>query len=155
MVADSIQYMTENSNASSLTETLLSIVRQQRHLATRVVIATQEPSISPKLLDLCSLTIVHRITSPDWLETLKKYLAGASPLADDDARDVREIFKTIVSLRPGQALLFSPTAMIDGELLGDGSGGRVVKARNLDMGYLKICVRKRLTADGGRSIMAA
>src|SRR5204863_353082 len=57
---------------------LLQVIRLQRHLGTRVIISTQEPSISPKLLDLCSVTIVHRFTSPDWLKTLRRHLAGAS-----------------------------------------------------------------------------
>jgi DNA helicase HerA-like ATPase len=58
-------YITEGSSAvKAFTEKLLRTVREQRHPAIRVVIATQKPSINTQLLDLCSITIVHRCTSP-------------------------------------------------------------------------------------------
>ena len=68
-----------NGTAASevFTQSLLTVIREQRHKGARVIIATQEPTISPKLLDLCSMTFVHRFTSPEWLETLKKHLAAA------------------------------------------------------------------------------
>lgn len=131
------KYMTGSPESETLTERLLSAIRLQRHLAARVFISTQEPTISPKLLDLCSATIVHRFTSPEWLQTLKAHLAGASVLgaastssrdADADAdsdvlaapvlrggssdRLLAEIFRQIVSLRTGEALLFAPNAVI-------------------------------------------
>lgn len=129
------KYMTGSPESETLTERLLSAIRLQRHLAARVFISTQEPTISPKLLDLCSATIVHRFTSPEWLQTLKAHLAGASVLgaastssrdADGDGdvlaapvlrsgssdRLLAEIFRQIVSLRTGEALLFAPNAAI-------------------------------------------
>lgn len=72
------KYMNESGEASALTEQLLSTIRLQRHLGARVVISTQEPTVSPKLLDLCSVTIVHRFTSPEWLRALQRHLAGVS-----------------------------------------------------------------------------
>lgn len=144
--------MTEVPNASSLTENLLSVIRLQRHLATRVIIATQEPTLSPKLLGLCSMTIVHRFTSPDWLRTLREHLAGISRLNDDSGRDLQEVLKRIVSLRAGQALLFSSGAVMSIRSSKDEAGGNVLESHRLGMGYLKIGVRKRITADGGKSI---
>ncbi len=64
------KYMTESQECAALTEALLATIRLQRHLGARVIISTQEPTISPKLLDLCSVTVVHRFTSPDWLNAL-------------------------------------------------------------------------------------
>lgn len=61
-----------------LTDTLLSVIRQQRHLGARVLIATQEPTISPELLVLCNVTIVHRFTSPAWYRAIEKHIAGAA-----------------------------------------------------------------------------
>jgi hypothetical protein len=58
------KYMNESGEASALTEQLLATIRLQRHLGARVIISTQEPTVSPRLLDLCSVTIVHRFTSP-------------------------------------------------------------------------------------------
>ncbi|KAH0494493.1 hypothetical protein TgHK011_001110 [Trichoderma gracile] len=128
------KYMTETVESAVLTAKLLENIRVQRHLGIRVIISTQEPTISPKLLDLCSTTIVHRFTSPDWMQTLKKHLAGASivPLEevcneeDDDDFDHKvvkspltanelatELFTKIVALRRGEALLFCPSAIID------------------------------------------
>ena len=69
--------MNSSVEASAFTETLVSVVRLQCHLAARVIISTQEPTISTTLLNLCSVTIVHRFTSPEWLRILKNHIAGA------------------------------------------------------------------------------
>jgi hypothetical protein len=58
-------YITEGSSAAkAFTKKLLQTVQEQQHQAVRVVVATQEPSINTQLLDLCSITIVYRCTSP-------------------------------------------------------------------------------------------
>lgn len=146
--------MNENDAASTFTQNLLQVIRQQRHLATRIIIATQEPTISPKLLDLSTMTIVHRFTSPVWMKALQTHLAGVSDFDDDTKRNIREIFKTIVNLEAGEALLFSPAAMLDLVVgnVREGVAGKV--ATKLGMQYIKMRVRKRLTADGGKSILA-
>ena len=56
--------MNSSAEASVFTDTLLSVVRLQRHMGVRVIVSTQEPTISTDLLNLCSVTIVHRFTSP-------------------------------------------------------------------------------------------
>ncbi|KAK3311518.1 uncharacterized protein B0T15DRAFT_427799 [Chaetomium strumarium] len=178
------KYMTDSQECAALTEALLATIRLQRHLGARVVISTQEPTISPKLLDLCSVTVVHRFTSPDWLNALRKHLAGVSSGArllekarrlnmsgeaeDDeegeggeeggvgalkmgDADPALELFSRIVDLRVGEALMFAPSAIIGVKKKESGTG--VVK--RLAHGVLKVRIRNRTTADGGRSIMAA
>ncbi|KAL8796819.1 MAG: hypothetical protein Q9195_000902 [Heterodermia aff. obscurata] len=142
------------SASTSFTESLLSVIRQQRHLATRVIIATQEPTISPKLLDLCSMTLVHRFTSPSWLHALKSHLAGVSVFDDDETRDLKQIFQKIVNLDAGDALLFSPSMILS---VSEGSTSKAdsLQIEKLSMGYLKMRVRARITADGGRSIQSA
>ena len=144
--------MTGTDSASVFTENLLQVIRQQRHLATRVIIATQEPTVSPKLLDLCTMTVVHRFTSPDWFASLRTHLAAISGLDDESQRNSKDIFKAIVNLRTGEALVFSATAMLDVVTPTTGQGSPV--AQKLGLGYIKMWVRKRLTVDGGRSIMA-
>lgn len=164
------KYMNASAEADTLTSTLLTTVRLQRHLGARIIISTQEPTISPSLLDLSSVTIVHRFTSPDWLRSLKEHLAAAaSDLIDQkpQVKNVEEvshghpnknskettsqrIFGDIVMLRVGEALLFSPNAIVG---LEKGPEGTTVTER-LGKGYLKIRVRKRLTTDGGKSDMA-
>lgn len=145
--------MSSRASASTFTETLLSVIRQQRHLATRIIIATQEPTISPKLLDLSSMTIVHRFTSPEWLAALKSHLAGVAGVSDESKRDVKDIFRTIVNLEVGEALLFSPSAMLK-EANGAGGFGGVQSIEKLGMAYLKVRFRRRVTVDGGRSMLA-
>ena len=98
------------------------------------------------------MTIVHRFTSPNWLAALKSHLAGVSAEAETSKRDVAEIFKQIVNLEAGQALLFSPSTMT-GPDKEDGLSS--LKMQKLGLGYVKVRVRQRLTADGGRSILAA
>lgn len=133
--------MTESNASQIFTDSLLTLIREQRHKAVRTIIATQEPTISPKLLDLCSMTFVHRFTSPDWLITLKQRLAvGQDPVA------MGTLFSEIIGLDVGEALLFSPSAMMDVE------EGQIKKLGVLPVRFR---TRKRVTRDGGRSIMAA
>ncbi|KAH7111372.1 hypothetical protein EDB81DRAFT_671448 [Dactylonectria macrodidyma] len=49
---ESHKYMTESDESQVFTESLLSAIRLQRHNGTRIIISTQEPTISPGLLDL-------------------------------------------------------------------------------------------------------
>lgn len=149
------KYMNDSGEAGTLTEQLIATIRLQRHLGARVIISTQEPTVSPRLLDLCSVTIVHRFTSPDWLAALKKHLVGASAASrimeeageDGDRQDAaEELFARVVRLRVGEALLFAPSAVLG---LEEG-----LRAQKLNHSVLKIQVRKRITDDGGKSIMA-
>lgn len=182
--------MNESGEASALTEQLLATIRLQRHLGARVVISTQEPTVSPRLLDLCSVTMVHRFTSPEWLRALRRHLAGveeatgmlaraaggpgsgSSASSDSGVDDVlnglvdavetldlkergatigrkqatSSLFAQIVELRVGEALVFSPNAVVG--VSGEGA------ARKLGSGMIKVRVRHRVTEDGGRSVMA-
>ncbi|POS85823.1 hypothetical protein EPUL_004986 [Erysiphe pulchra] len=154
------KYMNSSTEAMTLTSTLLSAIRLQRHLGTRIFISTQEPTISPKLLDLCSITIVHRFTSPNWLQCLRKHIAALDhnqaelvsnekPLTDNSSQtslvplqinSQKDILQQIVKLDVGNALLFAPSAIVDVD-------------QKLGMNYIKIKVRNRLTSDGGKSVM--
>ncbi|KAL2157952.1 hypothetical protein VTH06DRAFT_5007 [Thermothelomyces fergusii] len=178
------KYMAESIESAALTEALLGTIRLQRHLGTRVIIATQEPTISPKLLDLCSVTIVHRFTSPDWLNALKRHLAGVASssrllektkelstgddgdggegkgvdgigsLTLNDADPMLELFSKIVGLRVGEALVFAPSAIVGVKKKEDGKGGTRSNVQRLGHGILKVRIRSRITQDGGKSIMA-
>jgi hypothetical protein len=153
-------YITEGSGAvKAFTEKLLRTVREQRHPAVRVVIATQEPSINTQLLDLCSITIVHRCTSPAWFNVLKKHVAAlylnlptssqAGTSGDEKAevpKDDRALFHEIVRLKLGESLLFCPTAAV--KMVEEGIG-------RMEGGYVRFKTRQRVTADGGKSKLAA
>ena len=156
--------MNASAEAETLTNTLLSTVRLQRHLGMRIIIATQEPTISPKLLDLCSVTIVHRFTSPDWMCTLRQHLAGASLSIDSNTKDsddvaggksgaAKDLFNQVVRLKVGQALLFSPSAIVGWEI--EAKGWQISSVKRLAAGFLKVQIRSRITDDGGKSVMAA
>lgn len=155
--------------AVELTETLLSIIRQQRHLGARVMIATQEPTMSPALLDLCNVTIVHRFTSPAWFAAIRKHIAGASIGDDGESKSIfsDQLFQQIVKLKTGEALVFCPTALLDAVWGGSGSSSTTYSEADEDSDsgveinaqsvsqlgprYFNLRVRKRVTADGGRS----
>jgi len=132
------KFLNETSEAHKLTTDLVAIVRQQRHLSSRVIIATQEPTVSGELLDLCNVSIVHRFSSPEWFKVLKKHLAGASNDTEDG------LFDEIVRLSTGEALVFCPTA-----ILSMGSS----RPQSLRDSYAKVTIRDRISADGGQSIL--
>ncbi|KAF2466608.1 uncharacterized protein BDR25DRAFT_236863 [Lindgomyces ingoldianus] len=157
-------YMAEDANASKVfTDKLLKTIREQRHKATRVVVATQEPTINPKLLDLCSIIMVHRCTSPAWFDVLKKHVAGlflnsiAAKKEEGTETEKAELkggkrlegdlatFQKIVKLRLGESLLFCPTAAVDM------MGNEIVR---MEGGYARFRTRMRVTADGGKSKFA-
>lgn len=152
--------MVESTGASRLTESLLSVIRLQRHSGCRIIIATQEPTVSPKLLDLCSFTLVHRFTSPDWFRTIKAHLFPAAAEESGGVSRAESMMSEIVELNVGEALLFAPSAMLqvislkeEGEKNGEVVVSRRVKKLGID--YWSVRIRARVTVDGGKSIMAS
>jgi hypothetical protein len=158
------QYMKDSVEAQGFTDTLLSTVRLQRHLGARILISTQEPTISSDLLGLCSVAIVHRFSSPAWAHTLQAHVAAAAlslqstkeSQANHEAGAIGiptklSIFHRIVHLQVGEALLFSPSAVICVTPKQADSLGMI----RLGSGYVKIKIRDRLTEDGGRSVLSS
>ncbi|SPO05446.1 uncharacterized protein DNG_08133 [Cephalotrichum gorgonifer] len=156
------KYMTSDDSgaAGTLTNSLLATIRLQRHLGLRVVISTQEPTVSPKLLDLCSVTIVHRFSSPAWMKALRDHLAGGVEERRSGKKagvEVADHFDRIVKLRVGEALMFAPNAAVSLAVeKGAGASGGVADMRVRRLGHevLKILIRERITTDGGGTIMA-
>lgn len=136
------QYLHNGAASENFTNNLLKAVREQRHRATRVVVATQEPTVSPKFLSLCSMTFVHGFNSPEWLATLRTHLAGADSVSVDFQNIGRRFLDDIVELNTGESFLFSRLALLDVE------NGKPVK---LGAKVRKFKTRQRLTHDGGRS----
>ncbi|KAH7127921.1 hypothetical protein B0J13DRAFT_598656 [Dactylonectria estremocensis] len=181
------KYLTSGAECQTLTESLLTAIRVQRHIGARIIISTQEPTVSPRLLDLCSVTIVHRFSSPAWLQTLRKHLVGVSSCENEEqshlsvAHAVRgrngdrienmtpaestfteDLLSRIVQLRRGEALMFAPGGIVDTNEFSSTAreGTQLVKGHptalpfHLGKRLLKVRVRQRVTADGGRSILA-
>ncbi|GAB1193388.1 hypothetical protein APSETT444_002604 [Aspergillus pseudonomiae] len=145
IVADEAhKYMSETPAAKDLTETFLNIIRQQRHLGVRTIISTQEPTISPRLIDLCSMTIIHRFTSPEWYRTIKKHVPIGDQSNSQRSEESFDALHEIARLQTGEALIFAPSAY----LLDEKSS-----AINAAHKVFKMAVRKRITWDGGRTIL--
>jgi DNA helicase HerA-like ATPase len=136
--------MTDSPAAKALTETFLNIIRQQRHLGVRLIISTQEPTVSPRLIDLCSLTIIHRFTSPEWYKTIEKHIPIDSGSTRQHGERVLDGFRRIASLRTGEAIVFASSAHLVGE------DGAII---NTPHETFKMMIRNRVTWDGGRTIM--
>lgn len=157
LIGGMLQFLdNESREVKCLTDTMLDLIRQQRHLATRVIIATQEPTLSPKLLDLCNITIVHRFSSPAWFKTLRGHLAGVLLDSSDSSNSVKKadsLFAKIVCLKTGEALVFCPSAVLD--MIGK-NGSTMERPLTCELGRqcIKMKVRSRVTADGGKSILA-
>jgi hypothetical protein len=98
---------------------------------------------------------------------LKQHLAGITQLSDRISKPVeddmsapeivsnvendRVLFDKIVRLHVGEALIFSPSAMVS---LRRHKESAEVETIALGSGHLKILVRNRLTTHGGISVMA-
>ncbi|KAI1789044.1 hypothetical protein LXA43DRAFT_893681 [Ganoderma leucocontextum] len=151
VVDEAHKYLSANRGDSGLTRTLTSLIRQQRHLAMRVVIGTQEPTaVPPVLIDLVSIAIFHRFSSPAWWEAVAKRVCADVSTA--------EAFERVVKLKTGQALVLCPSGLGLFATTRKTASGAVVhgKAQVAHFGrrYLLIKTRRRITVDGGASIMA-
>jgi hypothetical protein len=112
--------------------------RVQRHNGIRVIMATQEPTTSGRLLDLCSVSIIHRFNSPAWFTAIREHLSGASTMVksdEDGEKDASraDLFRSILALEVGESLVFSPNSWVQGGEV-PGSGGRVVEPTRLGSG---------------------
>uniref|UniRef100_A0A7S3HAL9 Uncharacterized protein n=1 Tax=Spumella elongata TaxID=89044 RepID=A0A7S3HAL9_9STRA len=115
-----------------LSNAIVDTVRLMRHEGIRVLISTQSPlTMPPELLELTSVTILHKFQSADWA----KYLGSKVTLPPDG-------FHEIQSLEQGQALLLS--TQISASERGGAGESNVVN-------HLKVNIRPRLTLDLGAS----
>ena len=130
--------MLDTPGSKILTDHLTRVIRLQRHQGARVIISTQEPTIATELIALCSVTVMHRFTSPAWYAALRKHINAV----DDD----KEIMQQIENLETGETLVYSPNAV-----LGKNDDGSLIKATGR---LLRLNIRNRVTLDGGASIMA-
>ncbi|RDB22698.1 hypothetical protein Hypma_010340 [Hypsizygus marmoreus] len=146
VVDEAHKYLATSRASSGLTKALLTLTRQQRHLSMRVIISTQEPTVVPPvLLDLCTVVVLHRFTSPSWWEHLIKHVS-----ADFTGSDA---FDKVVKLQTGQAIILAPSAigMFDIATPGPHIDKKVLA--QFGRRYLVVKTRKRVTKDGGASIL--
>jgi hypothetical protein len=88
------KYITESDLIAQVVET----IREMRHQATTVVIASQDPLSVPRaVIELTSILILHRMTSPQWLKHLKSGLAALVEIEEGH----------LAALGPGEALVWA------------------------------------------------
>ncbi|KAJ7817960.1 hypothetical protein B0H13DRAFT_1739258 [Mycena leptocephala] len=139
VVLDEAHKYLVNSETARLTQSISNTIRLQRHLATRVIIATQEPTVIPAtILDLASIIICHRFSSPAWCSHLARHVSASTESAN--------WYQQVMLLATGEALVFSPAAVITA----DESGAVGLLGRD----HIKLRIRPRLTLDGGVSLLA-
>jgi DNA helicase HerA-like ATPase len=125
--------------ARALNESLLTTIRLQRHYGARLIISTQEPTLLTDLIALCSVTVIHRFSSPEWFAAIKRHI----PMKPEEQH---EIMTAIEGLKTGTALVYSPASVI-----GKDDDGLLIKGVGK---LLEVKMRKRVTSDGGQSVLA-
>ena len=91
------KYITESELIGQVVET----IREMRHQATSVVIASQDPLSVPRaVVELTSILLLHRMTSPQWLRHLKTAISSLDGITEGQ----------LAALKPGEALLWAQRA---------------------------------------------
>jgi hypothetical protein len=91
------KYMTESELIGQVVET----IREMRHQATSVLIASQDPlSVPRSVVELTSVLLLHRMTSPQWLRHLKSAISALNDLTE----------ASVASLQAGEALVWAQRA---------------------------------------------
>jgi DNA phosphorothioation-dependent restriction protein DptH len=114
------KYITDSELVGQVVET----IREMRHQGTSVVIASQDPLSVPRaVVELTSILLLHRMTSPQWLKHLKSAIGALEQLTDVQ----------VAALQPGEALMWAQ--------------------RSTDKRFTqrpqRICVRPRFSQHGG------
>jgi DNA phosphorothioation-dependent restriction protein DptH len=88
------KYITDSDLVGQVVET----IREMRHQATSVVIASQDPLSVPRaVVELTSVLLLHRMTSPQWLRHLKGAIGALEGVTETQ----------LGALQPGEALLWA------------------------------------------------
>lgn len=88
-------------NNPSLTSSIIELVREMRHKATSILVASQEPrSVPVSLIELSTEIILHRFSSPDWLKHVQRANVALGTLKPTE----------LGNLKPGEAYIWSSKA---------------------------------------------
>jgi hypothetical protein len=114
------KYMTESELIGQVVET----IREMRHHATSIVIASQDPLSVPRVvIELSTVLMLHRMTSPQWLKHLKTAIIALDGLDDGQ----------LSALAPGEALVWAQRST----------------EKRFSQKPQKITIRPRVTQHGG------
>jgi len=123
-----------------------------------VPVPTEPTVVPPVLLDLCSVAFIHRFSSPSWWEHLRKHVSAN--LSEEQGFDTVVglkvgVLAAILATSPhhracqtGEAVVLAPSALVTKKdtTASDGVG-------HLGRRYMVVKTRRRVTADGGASIL--
>lgn len=159
----------------------MSLSRQMRHYGMRVIISSQgmgrgldtreiramnivfvEPTVVPPvLLDLCSVAFMHRFSSQSWWDHVSKHFSADLTSAFDEIVRLKvcpilgwspQRLITIANpFQTGQAIVLAPSALA--MLRKSGQPTSDPKLYQLGRRYMLVKVRKRVTKDGGASVL--
>lgn len=108
----------------ALVDELIRFVREMRHGAFSVLVASQDPlSLPQKVIELSDVLFVHRFNSPAWLKHLQKANTALASLTPE----------RMVELRPGEAFVWASRATDEA----------------FSKGAVKVVCRPRVTQHGG------
>lgn len=93
--------------------------------------------MSPSMLELASMVVIHKFNSPRWFEALKRNI----PLGEESAKN-SQVFELITTLRTGEALCFATSAKIG-----------ALKIGNAASCFVRVKIRDRLTLDVSTSLV--
>ncbi|KAF8665798.1 hypothetical protein AX16_000243 [Volvariella volvacea WC 439] len=147
VVDEAHKYLGSSRAQVTLSKTLIDITRQQRHLGMRVILSTQEPTVvPPAFLGLCSILVLHRFSSPSWYEHIVRHLAARL--------QYNHTFNQLVHLQTGQAMVVAPSGLKIKPLLNLGTDDPVPRVEQFGRSYMLVMTRRRVTKDGGASVLA-
>lgn len=148
------KYLSSNDNCSRFTTSIISIIRQQRHFGIRTLISTQEPTVIPHaILDLTSILIIHRFSSPTWAHHLSQHISINQSPQDSDPTT---LISRLTRLRVGEAMIVAPSGLgiqtLDPLHQNLETGSKALPTlMPFSNGFLIARTRRRLTLDGGSS----
>lgn len=112
-----------------LTGTIVTSIREMRHKGVNIMIASQDPPSLPiDIIELSSVLVLHKFTSPGWLKHIKKSNSSMDSLTPSD----------MSMLKPGEAFIWAKEAT----------------DTTVTIRPLKISTRPRLTMHGGATKQA-
>ncbi len=111
--------------ATNLSNAIEEAVREMRHKGVTLVIASQDPpSLPPVVIELSTVVIAHKMTSPNWVRHLQRYNGDFDAILPG----------RFAGLEPGEAFLWST------------GGARLYRSPQ------RVKIRPRLTKHGGETV---
>ena len=116
-------------NDKELVDSITTAIREMRHKGVSIMIASQDPmSLPSEIIELSSIVIVHKFSSPAWVKHVQKAITALQTLTP----------MAMSSLTSGEAFLWANKAT----------------DRMFTQRPVKISIRPRVTKHGGDTINA-